>query len=179
MKKKTIFTGAATALITPTTAAGVDYDHFGRLIDWQIESGINALVVCATTGEAPTLSDEEHHRTLIFAVERAAGRVPVIAGTGSNDTHHAVEMTKFAASIGADAALCVTPYYNKPNQTGLIRSFSAIADATDLPVILYNVPSRTHVTIEPTTYAELAKHPNIAAIKEAGDNFSKTMEKGA
>ena len=173
----TIFKGIATALITPFTASGeVDYETYGRLIDWQIESGIDALVSCGTTGEGPTLSDAEHKEVVRFCVDRAAGRVPVIAGTGSNDTAYAIELTKFACDAGADAMLVVTPYYNKATQKGLIASFSAIADASTRPLILYNVPSRTGCNIQPTTYAALADHPNIQAIKEANGNISSVVE---
>ena len=174
--KKHVFTGAATALITPMTNTGVDYDSLGKLIDWQIESGINALVVCATTGEAPTLTDNEHCKVLEFAVKRAAGRIPIVAGTGSNDTSHAIMMTQYACAIGASAVLCVTPYYNKPTQTGIIRSYTAIADASTVPVIVYNVPSRTGTNIEPATYGVLAEHPNICAIKEANSNIAKIVD---
>lgn len=176
MTKKPVFQGVATALITPTTPEGVDYAHLGRLIDWQIAEGVQALVVCATTGEAPTLTDAEHCQTLAFAVERAAGRVPIIAGTGSNDTAHAVMMTKEACALGVDGILAVTPYYNRATQTGLIRSFSAIADASEKPVILYNVPGRTGVNIAPQTYLTLSEHPNIAGIKEASGNISQVVE---
>lgn len=176
MNQKHIFTGAATAIITPMNASGVDYESFGRMIDFQLASGIKALIVCATTGEAPTLSDEEHCEAVAFAVKRVNGAIPIIAGTGSNDTAHAIMMTKRAADDGASAVLCVTPYYNKPTQTGLIRSFSAIADASAVPVILYNVPSRTGTNIEPSTYGVLADHPNICAIKEANGNLSKIMD---
>ena len=176
MAKKAIFTGVATAMISPMTKDGVDYEHFGKLIDWQILSGVNALAVCVTTGEAPTLTDNEHCKMLEFAVKRAAGRVPVIAGTGSNDTSHAMMMTQYACAIGASAVLCVTPYYNKPTQTGLIRNYTAIADASTVPVIVYNVPSRTGVNIEPETYGVLAEHPNINGIKEANGNISKIVE---
>ena len=171
-----VFMGAATALITPMTAAGVDYPAFGRLIDWQIESGIDALVIAGTTGEGSTLSDEEHREVLRFSAERIAGRVPMIAGTGSNDTAYAVDLTKYACEAGADAMLVVTPYYNKATQKGLVRQFTEIADASTKPLILYNVPSRTGVTIEPSTYAALADHPMIAGIKEAGGNISKIVE---
>ena len=174
--KKTIFEGIATALITPIDANGVNYEQFGRLIDWQIKEGINALVICGTTGEGSTLSDEEHRRVLEYSVERANHRVPIIAGTGSNDTEYAVDLTRFACSIGADAMLCVTPYYNKATQNGLVKMYNAIADASDKPIILYNVPSRTGVNIEPATYARLADHLNIAAIKEANGNISKIVE---
>ena len=176
MEHQHIFTGAATALVTPMHKAGVDYESLGRLIDWQIEEGIQALVVCATSGEAPTLTDNEHCKVLEFAIRRAEGRVPIIAGTGSNDTAHAIMMTQYACAIGASAVLCVTPYYNRPTQTGLIASFSAIADASSAPVILYNVPSRTGTNIEPQTYGVLADHPNICAIKEAGGDFTKIAE---
>lgn len=176
MAKKTIFTGAATALITPTTKDGVDYPALGKLIDWQIESGINALVICGTTGEASTLSDAEHKEVLRYSLERAAGRVPMIAGTGSNDTAYAISLTTFASQIGYDGVLVVTPYYNKTTQAGLVASFTAIADASSIPLILYNVPSRTGVNIEPATYAKLAAHPMISAIKEAGGNISKIVE---
>ena len=176
MSNNSIFTGAATAIITPMNAAGVDYEAFGRLLDWQIAEGIDALVIAGTTGEGSTLSDEEHREVLKFAVERIAGRVPVIAGTGSNDTNYAIDLTKFACDIGADAMLVVTPYYNKATQKGLIAMYNAIADASTKPLILYNVPSRTGVNIEPSTYVELAKHENIRAIKEANSNISKIVE---
>lgn len=176
MEKKHIFTGVATALVTPMNEDGVDYEALGRLIDWQIESGVNALVVCATTGEAPTLTDNEHCKVLEFAIQRSGHRIPIIAGTGSNDTAHAIMMSQFACAIGADAVLCVTPYYNRPTQNGLIASYTAIADAATAPVILYNVPSRTGTNIEPETYGVLADHPNICAIKEANGRISKIAE---
>lgn len=179
MREQTIFTGVATALITPINENGVDYQALHRLIDWQIDSGINALVICGTTGEGPALTDEEHRAVLKASVEYVAGRVPVIAGTGSNDTAYAVSMTRYAADIGCDAMLCVTPYYNKTTQRGLVASFNAIADASDKPVIVYNVPSRTGVNVLPSTYAEMAKHPNIAAIKEASGNISQVVETAA
>lgn len=176
MEHQHIFTGAATALVTPMRGGSVDYESLGRLIDRQIAEGIQALVVCGTSGEAPTLTDNEHCKVLEFAIRRAEGRVPIIAGTGSNDTAHAIMMTQYACAIGASAVLCVTPYYNRPTQTGLIASFSAIADASSAPVILYNVPSRTGTNIEPQTYGVLADHPNICAIKEAGGDFAKIAE---
>lgn len=176
MQKTCVFQGAATALITPTNENGVDYEHLGKLLDWQVASGIQALVVCATTGEAPTLSDDEHCKVLEFVVERVKGQIPIIAGTGSNDTRHAIMMTNYACAIGADAVLTVTPYYNRATQTGLIRSFEAIADASTKPVILYNVPSRTGVNIEPKTVQTLSRHPNIAGIKEASGNISQIVE---
>ncbi|MEE0968968.1 MAG: 4-hydroxy-tetrahydrodipicolinate synthase [Clostridia bacterium] len=177
--KTTIFEGAATALVTPITENGIDYEAFGKLIDWQIEGGIDALVICGTTGEASTLTDEEHKGAIAFAVKQARGRVPIIAGTGSNDTAYSIELTKFACEAGADAMLVVTPYYNKATQNGLIKMFTAIADASTKPIILYNVPGRTGVNIEPSTYAALADHPNIVGIKEANGNISKIVETAA
>lgn len=179
MKEKTIFQGVATAIVTPMNKNGVDYDAFGRLIDWQIEQGINGLVVAGTTGEGSTLSDEEHREVLAYAVKRINGRVPCIAGTGSNDTAYAIELTQYACSIGCDAMLVVTPYYNKATQKGLVKMFNAIADASTKPIIVYNIPSRTGVNIEPATFVELAKHPRIAAIKEASGNLSKMVEEFA
>ncbi len=179
MKTNTIFTGAATALVTPLTKEGVDYQAFGKLIDWQIDAGIDALVICGTTGESSTLTDEEHREAIRFAVERAAKRVPIIAGTGSNDTDYAVDLTRFSKEVGADAALVVTPYYNKATQKGLVKMYQTIAEAGDLPLILYNVPSRTGVSIEPSTYLTLADCPNICAIKEANGNISKIVETAA
>ena len=179
MTKNPIFTGAATALVTPLNENGVDYAAFEKLINWQIEQGIDALVICGTTGEASTLTDEEHREVLKFAAEVVKGRVPIIAGTGSNDTAYAIDMTKYACELGYDAMLVVTPYYNKTTQRGLIAMFTAIADASTKPLILYNVPGRTGVNIEPATYAALADHPMIAAIKEAGGNISKIVETAA
>ena len=179
MVKKTIFQGAATALITPTNENGVDYDAFGQVIDWQIEQGINALVIAGTTGEGSTLTDDEHKKAISFSVERIAGRVPVIAATGSNDIAYAIELSKYACDAGADALLVVTPYYNKATQNGLITLYKTIADASSKPVILYNVPSRTGINIEPMTYTKLAEHPNIAAIKEANGDISKIAETAA
>lgn len=175
--KNTVFKGAATAIITPFDNYNkVDYAKFAELIDWQIAEGINAIVVCGTTGEGSTLTDEEHRAVLKFAAEKINGRVPMIAGTGSNDTDYAIDMTKYACKIGADAMLVVSPYYNKATQSGLIKSFTAIADASTKPLILYNVPSRTGCNILPKTAATLADHPNIAAIKEASGNISQIAE---
>lgn len=174
--KNSIFTGIASALITPLTKNGVDYENLARLIDWQIDEGINALVICGTTGEASTLTDDEHREVIRFAVKQAAGRVPIIAGTGSNDTDYAIELTRSACADGADGVLVVTPYYNKATQNGLIQMFSAIADAATAPVILYNVPSRTGVNILPKTVQALADHPNIVGIKEASGNISQIAE---
>ncbi len=177
--KNTIFTGAATAIVTPLTANGVDYDSFGRLIDWQIAEGIDAIVAVGTTGEGSTLSTEEHIEAVRFCVERVAGRVPVIAGTGSNDTAYAIELSRLACDVGADALLLVSPYYNKATQRGLIESFVAVADAVDKPCLLYNVPSRTGCNILPSTVAVLADHPNIVGIKEASGNISHIAEMAA
>lgn len=174
--KNEIFRGVGTALVTPMNEKGVDYGALGRLVDFQLEGGVDALIVCATTGEAPTLTDEEHIETIRFVAERVAGRVPVIAGTGSNYTDHAVEMSIKARDAGADALLCVTPYYNKCTQAGLVRSFYKIADATDLPMIVYSVPGRTGVKIMPDTCVELSKHPNIAGIKEATGDMATVVD---
>ena len=174
--KKTVFTGAATALITPFDQNGVNYEKLGTLIDWQIESGIDALVVCGTTGEASTMTDDEHRMVIDYSVKRAAGRVPVIAGAGSNDTAYALDLVRCAEQSGADAMLVVTPYYNKCTQKGLIQMFTQIADASSKPIILYNVPSRTGVSFTPDTYAILAEHENIVGIKEAGGNISHVVE---
>ena len=179
MKHNTIFQGVATALATPMTSTGVDYEALGRLIDFQLESGINALVAVGTTGESATLTPQERKEVIRFTVERVAGRVPVIAGTGTNNTQHVLEFTKSACDDGADAVLVVTPYYNKATQAGLIAHFTAVADASDKPVILYNVPSRTGCNLLPDTVAVLAKHPNIAAIKEASGNMGQVVELAA
>ena len=171
--KNTVFTGAATAIITPMTENGVDYEAYGKLIDWQIEQGIDAIVAAGTTGEGSTLSDVEHRQVLLYTVQRVNHRVPVIAGTGSNDIAYAIDLTKYACDIGADAMLVVTPYYNKATQNGLIQSFTAIADASTKPISLYNVPSRTGCNLTPESCAVLADHPNIVAIKEASGNISQ------
>ena len=174
--KKTVFTGIATALVTPLTPDGIDYNAFARLLDWQCDEGIDALVVCGTTGESSTLTDDEHRQAIDFAVKHVNGRVPVIAGTGSNDTDYALDLTRHACESGADGVLVVTPYYNKATQKGLIRMFSEIADVSTAPVILYNVPSRTGCNIEPATVAALAEHPNISGIKEASGDISKIAD---
>lgn len=172
MNTNTVFKGVATALITPLDKNGVNYDKLGKLIDWQIEEGINAIVICGTTGEASTLTDEEHRAVIKYAVERVNKRVPLIAGTGSNDADYAVDLTKYACEVGVDGVLVVTPYYNKTSQAGLVKLFTTVADNSTVPVILYNVPSRTGVNIEPATYAILAEHPMISGIKEASGNIS-------
>ena len=176
MTKNPIFRGAATALVTPLNENGVDYVQLKKLIDWQIEQGIDALVIAGTTGEGSTLTDAEHRELFREAIKMIDGRVPAIAGTGSNDTAYAIELTKYACELGYDAMLVVTPYYNKATQNGLIKMFTAIADASTKPLILYNVPSRTGVDIVPSTYAALADHPMIGAIKEASGNLSKVAE---
>ena len=177
--KNLIFRGIATAMVTPMTATGVDYDALARFIDFQLEEGINALVAVGTTGESATLTPQERKEVIRFTVERVAGRVPVIAGTGTNNTQHVLEFTKSACDDGADAVLVVTPYYNKATQAGLIAHFTAVADASDKPVILYNAPSRTGCNLLPDTVAVLAKHPNIAAIKEASGNMGQVVDLAA
>ena len=174
--KKTIFKGMASALITPMNKDGVDYETLGRFIDFQIENGIHALVAVGTTGENATLEPEDQKEVIRFTVERAAGRVPVIAGTGTNNTEHVLQNTRNACEVGADAVLVVTPYYNKATQNGLIAHFTAVADASTVPVILYNVPGRTGCNLLPKTVAKLAEHPNIVAIKEATGNMSQMVE---
>ena len=174
--KQTIFTGMATAMVTPMTPEGVDYEALGRFIDFQLSQGINALVAVGTTGESATLSPDERKEVIRFTIDRVAGRIPVIAGTGTNNTQHAIEYSVDAAKAGADALLVVTPYYNKATQNGLIAHFTAIADKVDKPIILYNVPSRTGCNLLPATVEKLAEHPNIAAIKEASGNMSQVVE---
>lgn len=174
--KRTIFKGMATAMVTPMTPEGVDYEVLGRFIDFQLSQGINALVAVGTTGESATLSPEERKEVIRFTIDRVAGRVPVIAGTGTNNTQHAIDYSISAAREGADALLVVTPYYNKATQNGLIAHFTAIADKVDKPIILYNVPSRTGCNLLPATVEKLAEHPNIAAIKEASGNMSQVVE---
>ena len=174
--KKTIFKGMASALITPMNEKGVDYEAFGRLIEFQIENGIHALVAVGTTGENATLEPEDQKEVIRFTVEKVAGRVPVIAGTGTNNTEHVLENTRNACEVGADAVLVVTPYYNKATQNGLVAHFTKVADVSTVPVILYNVPGRTGCNLLPKTVARLAEHPNIVAIKEATGNMSQMVE---
>lgn len=174
--KQTIFTGAATAIITPFRNGAIDYDSFGQIIEDQIAESIDAIVVAGTTGEAATLTHEEHCDLIRYAVEKIAGRVPVIAGTGSNDTAYGIELSKYACEVGADALLLVTPYYNKATPKGLIKSFLETAEQTDKPIILYNVPSRTGCNITLPVYRELAKHERIVAVKEASGNLSAIAE---
>lgn len=174
--KKLLFKGCATAIATPFDEKGVNFDEFGKLIDFQISEGIDALVVCGTTGESATMTDIERKETMKFALDKVAKRVPVILGTGSNCTANAIELTKYAESIGADGVLIVTPYYNKTTQDGLIKHFEAIANSTCLPIIVYSVPSRTGVNITPKTCLELSKIDNIVGIKEASGNLSQIAE---
>lgn len=175
--KKPIFTGAAVAIITPMKADGsVDYEEFGRFIDWQIENGTDAIVVCGTTGESSTLEVDEHSECIKWCVDYVAGRCAVIAGTGSNSTRTAIELSQEACKDGADALLLVTPYYNKTSQRGLIAHYKAIHDATDKPIILYNVPSRTGMNIQPQTALELSKLPRINGVKEASGNLEQIAE---
>ena len=174
---KHIFTGSGVALITPMHQDGsVNYPVLEQLLEFQIANGTDAIIACGTTGEAATLTVKEHCEVLSFVCEKVAGRIPVIAGTGSNDTNTAIELSKSAESSGADALLSVTPYYNKTSQTGLVRHFTTIADNIDLPIILYNVPSRTGCNIKPKTYAELCKHENIVATKEANGDISSVSQ---
>ena len=174
--KQTIFKGMATALVTPMTTTGVDFDALARFIDFQLEKGINALVAVGTTGESATLTPDERKAVIRFTVNRVNGRVPVIAGTGTNNTEHVLDYTRSACGDGADAVLVVTPYYNKATQGGLLAHYTAVAEASDKPIILYNVPSRTGCNLQPATVAKLADHPRIAAIKEASGNMSQVVE---
>ena len=174
--KNTVFTGMATAIITPMTKDGIDYDALGRLIEFQIENGINAIVVMGTTGENATIEPEDQKKVIAYTVQKVAKRVPVIAGTGTNNTEHVLANTKAACEVGADAVLVVTPYYNKATQSGLIQHFTMVADASTVPVIMYNVPGRTGCNLLPKTVAALAEHPNIVAVKEATGNMAQMVE---
>ena len=174
--KNTIFKGMASAIVTPMTPTGIDYDALGRFVEFQIENGINAIVVMGTTGENATIEHDEQTKVIAFVVEKVAKRVPVIAGTGTNNTEHVLTNTRNACAAGADAVLVVTPYYNKATQNGLYQHFTAVADASTVPVILYNVPGRTGCNLQPKTVARLADHPNIVAIKEAAGNMAQAVE---
>ena len=174
--KKTIFKGMATAIVTPMTKTDIDYEALGRFIEFQIENGINAIVVMGTTGENATIEYCDQKEVIRFTVEKVAGRVPVIAGTGTNNTDHVLSNTRNACEVGADAVLVVTPYYNKATQNGLYQFFTTIADASSVPVILYNVPSRTGCNLLPKTVARLAEHPNIVGVKEATGNVAQMVE---
>lgn len=175
--KNTIFTGSGVAIVTPMNKDGsINYEEFGKLIEFQIQNNTDAIIACGTTGESATMSHEEHCDVIKYAVDKVNKRVPVIAGTGSNDTAYAVELSKAAEQLGADALLIVTPYYNKASQKGLIKHYLTIADSVNLPIILYNVPSRTGCAFQVDTYKELAKHKNICAIKEANGSISSVAE---
>lgn len=171
-----LFRGSGVAIVTPFKNNKVNFEKLEELINWHIENSTDAIIVCGTTGESATMSKDEKKEVLRFAVEKAAGKIPIIAGTGSNNTVDAIEMSKFAESIKADGLLLVTPYYNKTTQKGLIKHFTAIADEVNIPIILYNVPGRTGVNILPETVASLEKHPNIRGIKEASGNISQVAE---
>lgn len=178
--KKTVFTGSGVALITPFNENGVDFDALGRLIEYHIEHKTDSVIIAGTTGEAATMTVEEHEETIKFACRKAAGRIPVIAGTGNNDTACAVHLSKFAEGVGADGLLTVTPYYNKTSQRGLVQHYGKIAENVKIPIILYNVPSRTGVSIAPDTLYELCQYENITGIKEASGDMSlaaKMLEK--
>lgn len=170
--KQTIFKGAGVAIVTPFTEDGINFDELGRIIEDQIAGGTDAIIITGTTGESATMTDDEHKAAIKYAVDKTAGRIPVIAGTGSNETAYAVQLSKYAEEAGADGLLVVTPYYNKCTHKGLVKHFTTIADAVNIPLILYNVPSRTGVNIQVQTYAELAKHPRIVAVKEASGDLS-------
>ncbi len=174
--KNTIFKGMATAIVTPMTENAIDYEALGRFLEFQIESGINAIVVMGTTGENATIEPEDQEKVIRFTVEKVAKRIPVIAGTGTNNTTHVIDNTRRACAAGADAVLVVTPYYNKATQKGLIAHFTAVADASTVPVILYNVPGRTGCNLLPQTVAKLAEHPNIVGIKEATGNMAQMVQ---
>ena len=173
--KDAIFTGAGVAVITPFTDTGINFKELGRIIEDQISGGTDAIIITGTTGESAAMTDEEHRGAIKFAVDHVKGRVPVIAGTGSNETAYAVRLTQYAEKVGADGALVVTPYYNKCTQNGLIRHYTMIADQTNIPLILYDVPSRTGVSIKTETYAALSKHPRIVAVKEANGDLSAIL----
>ena len=174
--KKILFKGCGTAIITPFSEEGVNFEEFKKILEDQIANKIDAIIVCGTTGESSTMTQKEREETIKFAVDVVDKRVPVIAGTGGNCTKTAIEMTKFAESVGVDGALIVTPYYNKTTQTGLVKHYTEIAKQTKLPIVLYNVPSRTGVNILPKTCLELSRIPNIVAIKEASGNLSQVAE---
>lgn len=174
--KKTIFQGCGTAIATPFTEDGVNFEEFGKLIEFQIENGVDAIIVCGTTGESATMTKEEREKTIKFAIDAVAKRTKVVVGTGSNSTKAAVEMSKFAEEAGADALLVVTPYYNKTTQKGLVAHYTEIAKAVNIPIIMYSVPSRTGVNISPETCLELSKIKNIVAIKEASGNLSQVAK---
>ncbi len=173
-----LFKGSGVAIVTPFSKDGVDFDKLGELLDLHLNQGTDAIIICGTTGESSTMSDDEKKSAIKYTVEKIAGRIPVIAGTGSNDTHHSIELSKYAEGVGCDGLLCVTPYYNKTTQKGLIAHYTAIADAVNIPIIVYNVPGRTGLNVNPDTLKTLSKHKNIAAVKEASGNISQIVEIG-
>lgn len=174
--KKNVFTGSGVALVTPFNENGVNFDELGKMLDYHVNNGTDAIIICGTTGEASTMPDEEHCSVIKYAVQRINGAIPVIAGTGSNDTPHAVKLSQFAENAGADAILSVTPYYNKATQEGLISHFNTIANSINIPMILYNVPSRTGCNIKPETVLKLSETENIVGIKEASGNLSQAAK---
>lgn len=173
-----LFKGSGVAIVTPFTNEGVDFDKLGELIEWHISSGTDAIIICGTTGEASTMTDDEKKAAYRFTVKKVAKRIPVIAGTGSNNTKHSIELSKYAESVGCDGLLCVTPYYNKTTQKGLIEHYTAIADSVNIPIIIYNVPGRTGLNVLPDTLKKLSFHKNIAGVKEASGNISQVVEIG-
>ncbi len=174
----TLFKGSGVAIVTPFKEEGINFDTLGKLLDWHIAEGTDAIIICGTTGEASTMSDDEKKAAFKFTVEKVAGRIPVIAGTGSNNTSHSINLSKYAEDVGCDGLLCVTPYYNKTTQKGLIDHYTAIADAVNIPIIIYNVPGRTGLNITPETLKILSNHKNIVGIKEASGNISQVVEIG-
>jgi len=172
----TLFKGSGVALITPFNNGKIDFEKLEELCNWHVAEGTDAIIICGTTGEAATLNDDEHKAAMKYTVEIINGRIPVIAGTGSNDTAYAIQLSQYAESVGVDALLLVTPYYNKTTQKGLVAHYTAIADSVNIPIILYNVPGRTGLNILPSTVAQLAKHPNIKGVKEASGNISQVAE---
>lgn len=173
-----LFRGSGVAIVTPFNESGVDFQKLGELLDWHVENGTDAIIICGTTGEATTMSDEEKKAAYKYTVDRIAGRLPVIAGTGSNDTRHSIELSRYAESVGCNGVLCVTPYYNKTTQKGLIAHYTAIADSIGIPLIIYNVPGRTGLNVNADTLKTLSKHKNIAGVKEASGNISQVVEIG-
>lgn len=171
-----VFKGSGVALVTPFTGDGVNYEVLDKLLDFHLENSTDAIIACGTTGEASTMTDDEKNGVIEYSVKKVNGRIPVIAGTGSNDTRHSIEMSKEAERLGADALLVITPYYNKTTQKGLIEHFTKIADSVNIPIIIYNVPSRTGLNVLPQTLAELKNHPNIAGVKEASGDISQIAE---
>jgi len=172
----TLFKGSGVAIVTPFKNNKIDYEKLGQLIDWHIAEGTDAIIICGTTGETSSMTTDEHKATIKFAVDRVNRRIPVIAGTGSNNTNHAIEMSQYAEEVGSDGLLIVTPYYNKPTQRGLIEHYLTIANKVNIPIIVYNVPGRTGLNLLPKTLAELSKHPNISAVKEASGNLGQVAD---